>query len=600
MLDRNIANYCSSNGIRFSISDLSPPTARVMPTVYMDRSDISLYDAQYSEGGKVPIPQSVIHDVLSALLRFKRTCEDFGLKSDRIRVVATEATREAINSEDFRQQIQSRTGWPVELLPKEEEGRLGAMGIASSFSSVKGLALDLGGGSVQISWLYSESGQVETSPKGSVSFPYGAAALTKLMEGAPGAREQQKLQNQLSKNFEQAIEYLKMPATLIKEAMKEEGFTLYLSGGGFRGWGYILMSLHATQPYPIPMINGFRVPRSAFLPDLQSPPDSSMFRISSRRASQVPAVKFLITALTQSLPFISNIYFAQGGVREGLLFSTLPPQIRSQDPLIIATLEYSPGSTQDLAALLCASIPPFVSKSTTANFFTSNFLTSIIHLLTAHAHLTKDIRAATSLRATTTGLLASTHGISHSDRAVLALVLCERWGAELSLADTQFHSLLQSLVGQEVSWWAKYLGRVARGLGDLFPTGLMREEERKGSIAIEAEWLSLPPSSHHNKKENNQKSSNIATTDNSKVILINIVQLREGIDTALRNWAEQLEKVGKKKNWVGGAEGFGFKVQVQVKQKILHANDPGAGGGERAGEVEERRTSDDIRMDQGD
>ncbi len=568
-----------------------------MPTVYMDRSDISLYDAQYSEGGKVAIPQSVIHDVLSALLRFKRTCEDFGLKRDRIRVVATEATREAINSEDFRLQIQSRTGWPVELLPKEEEGRLGAMGIASSFSSVKGLALDLGGGSVQISWLYSKSGQVETSPKGSVSLPYGAAALTKLMEGALGARELQNLQNQVAKNFEQAIEYLEIPATLVKEAMEDEGFTLYLSGGGFRGWGYILMSLHATQPYPIPIINGFRVPRSAFLPDLQSPPDSSMFRISSRRASQVPAVKFLITALTQSLPIISNIYFAQGGVREGLLFSTLPPQIRSQDPLVIATLNYGPGSTQDLAALLRASIPPFVSKSTTAKFFTSNFLTSIIHLLTAHAHLPKDIRAATSLRATTTGLLASTHGISHSDRAVLALVLCERWGAELGLADTQFHSLLQSLVGQEVSWWAKYLGRVARGLGHLFPTGLMREGERKGSLAIEAEWISPSSSPHHNKKENKKKPSNIATTDNSKVILINIVQLREGIDTALRSWAEQLEKVGKKKNWVGGEGGFGFKVQVQVEQKILPADDPGTEGGERRGEVEERGTGDDVIKD---
>lgn len=567
-----------------------------MPTVYMDRSDISLYDAQYSEGGKVPIPQSVIHDVLSALLRFKRTCEDFGLKRDRIRVVATEATREAINSEDFRLQIQSRTGWPVELLPKEEEGRLGAMGIASSFSSVKGLALDLGGGSVQISWLFSKSGQVETSPKGSVSLPYGAAALTKLMEGALEATELQKLQNQVAKNFEQAIEYLEIPATLVKEAMEDEGFTLYLSGGGFRGWGYILMSLHATQPYPIPIINGFRVPRSAFLPDLQSPPDSSMFRISSRRASQVPAVKFLITALTQSLPFISNIYFAQGGVREGLLFSTLPPQIRSQDPLVIATLNFAPGSTQDLAALLRASIPPFVSKSTTAKFFTSNFLTSIIHLLTAHAHLSKDIRAATSLRATTTGLLASTHGISHSDRAVLALVLCERWGTELGLADTQFHSLLQSLVGQEVSWWAKYLGRVARGLGHLFPTGLMREGERKGMLEIEAEWISPSSSPHHNKKENKKKSPNIATTDNNKVILINIVQLREGIDTTLRSWAEQLEKVGKKKNWVGGEGGFGFKVEIQIEQKILRADDPGTGGGERR-EVEERGTSDDVIKD---
>lgn len=125
----------------------------------------------------------------------------------------------------------------------------------------------------------------------------------------------------------------------------------------------------------------------------------------------------------------------------------------------------------------------------------------------------------------------------------------------------------------------------------------MREGERKGSLAIEAEWISSSPSPHHNKKENSKKSSKIATTDNSKVILITIVQLREEIDTALRDWAEQLEKVGKKKNWVGGEGGFGFKVQVQVEQKILRADDPGTGGGERRGEVEEQGTSDSVIKD---
>ncbi len=528
-----------------------------MPTVYQDRSDISLYDAQYAAGGKIPIPQTVIDDVLSALLRFKRTCEDFGLRNNRVRVVATEATREAMNSEDFRRQIGSRTGWKVEMLAKEEEGRLGAMGIASSFSSVKGLALDLGGGSVQISWLFSRDGQVETSPKGSVSFPYGAAALMKLLEGALESQEQDKLQQEIAANFEKAVAYLDVP--LVKESMEEEGFTLYLSGGGFRGWGYILMSIHATHPYPIPIINGFRVPRSSFLPDLPESTDSSTFRVSARRASQVPAVKFLITALTRSLPSISNIYFAQGGLREGLLFSTLPARVRAQDPLVTATLNYSPGSTQDLVALLSSAIPSYNEVSNdhvqppTFQFFSSNFLTSIVHLLTAHAHLPKDIRSATALRSTTTGLLASAHGISHDDRAVLALVLCERWGGDISPSDSEFQSKLQNLVGPEVSWWAKYLGRVARGIGDIFPAGLVREEERNRTVVIKAEWAI---SSALKKKER---------------ITISIVQLREGIETVLADWRDGLEKLGKKKHWVDGEEGFGLKIEVQVERNIVNS-----------------------------
>ena len=133
-----------SNGIRFSISDLTPP-ARALSTVFQDRAAISLYDAQYQSGDKGPIPQDVINQILAALARFKITCADFGVANDKIRILATEATRTAVNSSDFRQQIKDATGWDVDMLPKEMEGRIGALGVASSFSNVEGLVMDLGG-----------------------------------------------------------------------------------------------------------------------------------------------------------------------------------------------------------------------------------------------------------------------------------------------------------------------------------------------------------------------------------------------------------------------------------------------------------------------
>lgn len=138
-----------SNGIRFSISDLTPP-ARALPTVFQDRAAISLYDAQYQSGDKGPIPQDVIDNVLAALARFKVACADFGVAKDKIRILATEATRTAVNSVDFRQQIKDATGWDVDMLPKEMEGRIGALGVASSFSDVEGLVMDLGGACLAI------------------------------------------------------------------------------------------------------------------------------------------------------------------------------------------------------------------------------------------------------------------------------------------------------------------------------------------------------------------------------------------------------------------------------------------------------------------
>lgn len=63
-----------------------------------------------------------------------------------VRIIATEATRTAVNSEEFRGNILKATGLRVEMLGKEEEGYVGALGVASGFSDVSGLVLDLGGG----------------------------------------------------------------------------------------------------------------------------------------------------------------------------------------------------------------------------------------------------------------------------------------------------------------------------------------------------------------------------------------------------------------------------------------------------------------------
>lgn len=56
-----------------------------------------------------------------------------------VTVLATEATRTAINGEAFMEAIREAVGWEVKLLGKGEEGRVGALGVASSLPVVKGL-----------------------------------------------------------------------------------------------------------------------------------------------------------------------------------------------------------------------------------------------------------------------------------------------------------------------------------------------------------------------------------------------------------------------------------------------------------------------------
>jgi retrograde regulation protein 2 len=84
-----------SNGIRFSITDLSIPTTRCMPAIWQERAAISLYDAQNPKDlkDKVPIPEETIEDVVTCMVRFKNVCQEYGVPDVNIQVAATEATR---------------------------------------------------------------------------------------------------------------------------------------------------------------------------------------------------------------------------------------------------------------------------------------------------------------------------------------------------------------------------------------------------------------------------------------------------------------------------------------------------------------------------
>jgi retrograde regulation protein 2 len=207
------------------------------------------------------------------------------------------------------------------MLPKEEEGHIGAMGVASSFESVRGLVMDLGGGSTQVTWMVAENGEVDTA-KTAVSLPYGAAALTKRLEDAHINNSVEALRTEISTAYRDAYESLAVPPTL---AHADGGFSLYLSGGGFRGWGYLLLSRHSINPYPVPIINGFKVGMeefqdvSAVVTEVES--KESVFRVSARRARQVQAVAFLVGVIRDTIPKIREVRFCQG---EFLAFSFRP------------------------------------------------------------------------------------------------------------------------------------------------------------------------------------------------------------------------------------------------------------------------------------
>jgi retrograde regulation protein 2 len=540
-----------SNGIRFSISDLSPKTARILPTVFSDRCGVSLYDAQYSSGVRGPIPQDVIAEVIKALTRFKVICEDFGVPACNVRVVATEATRTAPNSKEYRESLQRATGWVVEMLPKEDEGKIGAMGIASSFTSVEGIVMDLGGGSTQLSWMIAEGGEVQMSQLGAVSFPYGAAALMRQLEENMGQKRQE-LQDLMVNQLSGALKDLQVPESLLKRASQAGGLKLYLSGGGFRGWGYILMANHPIKPYPIPIINGFECPIAAFGPASVSTSniDNSIFGISSRRVCQLPAISFLVDAVLKALPPVRSVLFSQGGVREGVHFNDLTRDQKAMSPLVAATSSYGSASSGEFAQLLRSGIPSNTDAAGAlipAFLHGDAFIIAVANTLNRHSAVSKDVQSSAALRTGTTGLLASAHGVSHEDRALLSLALCKRWGNDIASTDTLFRSTLRELVGEQNCWWAEYIGVLAQAIGNTYPATIIRESrlEWESSLIVK------------------EKKG-----EDAKVAINMTVKMKPGADTS---WIDDMEKLGKKSYWgkqVGNPDHWRLKASIEAETSM--------------------------------
>ncbi|KAJ4375842.1 hypothetical protein N0V83_001119 [Neocucurbitaria cava] len=546
-----------SNGVRFSITDLSPETQRVLPTVYLDRAAISLYDAQYENGKVVPIPDATTSQVLKSLLRFRSTCKDFNVPEMQIRIVATEATRKAVNSEDFRSRIKEAVGWTVELLPKEIEGRIGALGVASSYENVKGLMMDLGGGSTQLTWIVTEDGKVNMSEKGSASLPFGAAALTQRLgaAGPVGSKGYRAFEKEVVADLKAAVEDIQIPDHLLERSKSPEGLQLFLSGGGFRGWGFVLMSEHSIRPYPIPIINGFRSTADMFHDTqaiqaaVEKEDTPEIFRVSARRASQVPAVAFLVTCLSQALPSIMDVHFCQGGVREGIHFAEMAPDVRKESPLVVATRPYAPRSTPQLVETLLHTSQASSPNSRGA-LFSSNVVTAFVQGMFAHMAHVKDLRGGAALRSTTTGIFSAAHGLSHQQRALLAILLCERYGGYGSISPTEqdFYRRMLRLVPAGLEWWCMYLGRVAAVLASVYPAGTVREER----VQVKVQWRLT-------KKEKQQLCIDFAFNKKPD-------ELDEGLNAALR----KVEKAGKKKHWIGGN---GFKILLTVNGKEYGGDD---------------------------
>ncbi|KFY40776.1 hypothetical protein V495_05273 [Pseudogymnoascus sp. VKM F-4514 (FW-929)] len=461
-----------SNGIRFSISDLSPPHSRLLPCIYRERAGISLYDALHeSKPGSVPFVFSseIIDKVSKTLARFSYICKQYKVPEHQISVFATEAMRTAKNQEDMVGAIHTASGLKVQILSPAMESMFGAMGARSAFEHVDGLFMDLGGGSVQMTYLNSTSNGYETlAAQNAKSMPYGAAKLTATLRVEEEGTTQKQLRTQMKDTFEGMK---KQFPSLNEQAQSKEGLSIYFCGGGFRGYGSMLRHTHEIQPYPIPGIGGFSVSGASFedwkAMLKENDKDGKIFGMSKRRREQFPAIAMVVGALVEAVPKIKQVTFCSGGNRDGVLYMKLPPTVRQQDPLPLLL-----GNTESVTDASVSAVVDLVTSALPADvpsIFTSGLLDYVVRNTWTDLGNSDDQNATRSLHATISGSIASLPGLTHEVQAIIALTLCARWGNDLGRADKAILENLRLLVGKNDSFFCDYVGAIMRFLAAVSP-----------------------------------------------------------------------------------------------------------------------------------
>jgi len=190
-----------SNSCRLAIARVEQ---HHLKTLHEDREVTRLGESVFETGNISP---EAMAKTVEALKRFHKAVQEHVV--DRVRVVATSATRDARNSEAFRAWVKSVTGWTVEVISGLEEGRLIHLGVVSLEAGARGnvLLIDLGGGSCEIT--VSEGGRIREM----VSLPLGAVRLQQefLRTDPPTKEEVARLRKFIDRELSRGQKKLGMP-----------------------------------------------------------------------------------------------------------------------------------------------------------------------------------------------------------------------------------------------------------------------------------------------------------------------------------------------------------------------------------------------------
>lgn len=374
---------------------------------------------------------------LAAILRFVDLAEHMQLGA--LAAVATAAVREAEDGPDFVAEIERKTPLHVHIASGTDEARLSAEGVLLGWPKATGLVSDIGGASMEMARL--EKGEV----KGTHSTQLGPIRLQDMGGKAMRAAVERELK-------------------ALRKAFSKKAERLFLVGGSWRALARMDMM---RREHPLPILHEYEMTQEdaettmRWILKEKFPTDGPLPISSARKALMPEAAYVLLEMLEVFQP--GRITVSAYGLREGLLYRQMPPELRLQDPLLAAArqmevaLSRFPGFS-DALYRWCRPILNLDPKGR------DRLVRAACHLHDTCWRAHPDHRAEIGFESATRANLG---GLTHSARAFLGLALLHRYRG--SRASARFADVL-ALLSEEEMRDAEILGRAMR-LGSMISGG---------------------------------------------------------------------------------------------------------------------------------
>ena len=262
---------------------------------------------------------------ITALKRFKITCDSFNAE---IRAVATSATREALNKDEFINEAYRRTGISVEVISGYEEARLIYLGVLQALDvyDKKILLIDIGGGSTE--FLTGEKGNVKFSN----SIKLGAVRLTeKFFSDGKYTKE----------NIENARLHVRSLINPIVRSLKKESYDIIIgTSGTITNLGSIIYCKSSTEDVSLFNFNNYKYTDTELneaVKTILSYDNAAAIKkiegLDSDRADIITAGAIILEQIFKEIN-IKQITLSSYALREGILFDTIDKEhntLQSED-----------------------------------------------------------------------------------------------------------------------------------------------------------------------------------------------------------------------------------------------------------------------------